>query len=72
MNVLPFRRPEPIALPLHRALAAWEADNGEATTEELAAFATGYRLEPQPPLVRAFLAGQLARVLADLDDGSDL
>ncbi len=70
MTVIPFRRTEPEALPMHRALAAWhEADpTAHPLGGELQeAFIRGHRLETDPR-VEAFLAGQLARLLDGPDD----
>ncbi len=66
MTVVPFRRPF-VALPMHRALTAWiESAGHPIDDDQCEAFVAGYRLE-QHPLVRAYLAGELARMLEGPD-----
>ncbi len=66
MTVVPFRRPF-VALPMHRALAAWmAAADHPIDDDQCELFVSGYRLETDPR-VEAFLAGQLARLLEGPD-----
>ena len=60
------------ALTMLDALTAWheqDEDEHPLTGPMAEHFMAGFRSDETPPLVRAFLDGQLARMLGDLGEG---